>query len=97
MNQQDFGRLWQEASVAFHNYVSLTHATFRLLSELKKFPLSFEQRLEVIHQRQLGNAARERYQIAREALFNAAYGNAAGVVREAGPTLNADPASAEPN
>jgi hypothetical protein len=47
MDSKHWGRLWQDARVAFDAYVHETHQTFHLLTEVK-FPVPMEKRLEIV-------------------------------------------------
>jgi hypothetical protein len=68
MNEEEWGTLWQQAWVAYQDYIAKANDTFQLISNLK-FPVSVEKRVEILNVRGIENGARERLQIARNTLF----------------------------
>ncbi len=68
IGKKEWGKLWNEAWLAYQDYVAKANETFQLLSDVK-FPVSIEKRLEILNQRRTENGARERLQVARNRLF----------------------------
>jgi hypothetical protein len=57
---------------ALRRYITEANKTCRLLEDITKFPINLETRSEILEQRLVENEAQERYQRARQALFQAA-------------------------
>ena len=58
---------------ALRNYIREAGKTCAILEDINTFPVSTEAKLRILEQRQLENAAHERYQHARRNLFAAAW------------------------
>lgn len=58
--------------LALRAYVGEAHKTCKALDVISKFPVSFQTRSELMHQRDVENRAYDRYRIARQHLFSAA-------------------------
>jgi hypothetical protein len=69
MKEQEWKRLWNEAWVAYQDFVAAANDTFQLLSNIK-FPVSIEMREQILLQRRVENEARERMQMGRNILID---------------------------
>lgn len=57
---------------SLRNYMAEANKTCQLLNAITKFPVSMEERMEILAQRRTENEAHERYHHARAILFRAA-------------------------
>jgi hypothetical protein len=70
--KEDLEQLHIECVRSLRSYMSVANQTCKLLTRIEKFPVSADQRLEILEQRQHENLAFERYRNARNRLFEAA-------------------------
>ncbi len=69
MKEQEWKNLWNEAWIAYQDFVAAANDTFQLLSSIK-FPVSIEMREQILLQRRVENEARERMQRGRNILID---------------------------
>ena len=72
VNNPNVSELHRLCVNALHGYISETNKTCRLLEQITAFPAPIEQRMAMLDQRRAESDAHERYQAARQNLFDAA-------------------------